>query len=93
MRLTAEERDLLKRTLHTLDPEAEILLFGSRTDDRKRGGDIDLLIRSRSIDRRAVRKLRVAFYEKFGEQKIDIVVDDGTPSPFIDLIANEALPL
>ena len=33
MRLTEEQIDNLKDTVHNLDPDAEIVLFGSRTDD------------------------------------------------------------
>jgi predicted nucleotidyltransferase len=93
MRLSEEERNLLKQTVRKIDKEADLFLFGSRTDDDARGGDIDLLVVSKRFDRKDVRRLRVAFYEKFGEQKIDVVVDDGNPSPFIELIRSKVVPL
>ena len=77
MRLSSEEVALLKSTLRQLDANAELYLFGSRIDDKKRGGDIDLLIVSSLLDKRAKRILRLAFFERFGEQKIDILLDDG----------------
>ena len=93
MRLSEEERKFLHSGIKEIDKEAEIFLFGSRVDDTARGGDIDLLIRSKRFDRKAVRRLRVGFYTRFGEQKIDIVVDDGRNDPFLRLIRDKAIPL
>ncbi|MDO8959194.1 MAG: nucleotidyltransferase domain-containing protein [Rhodocyclaceae bacterium] len=45
MRLTQEQIDEITRTVAALTHgAAEVYLFGSRLDDRARGGDIDLLI-------------------------------------------------
>jgi predicted nucleotidyltransferase len=44
MRLSDAERGAIRRAIADFDPEAMVYLFGSRTDDTKRGGDIDLLI-------------------------------------------------
>lgn len=47
MRLSDEQRLLIKRlTRETVGDDASVLLFGSRTDDARRGGDIDLLVES-----------------------------------------------
>ena len=94
MRLRDAEVETLKKTLHTLAPDAEIYLFGSRTDDHARGGDIDLLIVSPNITRSDIRRLRIDFFEKFGEQKVDIIVDDGKfADPFHKLIREKAVAL
>ena len=77
MRLSSEEVNLLKSKVEELDAQAELYLFGSRVDDSKRGGDIDLLIVSAIMDKTSKRELRLAFYERFGEQKIDILLDNG----------------
>ena len=56
--------------------DAEVWLFGSRTDDTKRGGDIDLYIET-DIERDIVfrrSKLRRQLEEIFGDQKIDLAV-------------------
>jgi predicted nucleotidyltransferase len=45
MRLTQNEKDSIKKTFLEVFGEGEIYLFGSRVDDSKRGGDIDLFIR------------------------------------------------
>ena len=42
MRLEPEEVDGILVAVRSFDPDAQVYLFGSRVDDRKRGGDIDL---------------------------------------------------
>ena len=47
MRLTADQIQAMTRTVARMtDGGAEVFLFGSRLDDRARGGDVDLLIES-----------------------------------------------
>ena len=75
------------------DPTAKVMLFGSRVYDQRRGGDIDLLIRSRKIDFMTRLRLRLALMDSLGEQKIDIAVDQGQPSAFMKLIRKEARPI
>ena len=75
------------------DASAEVLLFGSRLDDARRGGDIDLLIRSRKIDFKARLRLKLDLMDALGPQKIDLAVDNGRPSAFLNLISQQARPL
>lgn len=94
MRLTPNERTLLKDKLASLSREAKLYLFGSRVDDSKKGGDIDLLVVSETLTKKDLRKLRVAFFKVFGEQKLDIVLDDGTfTNPFHKMILHKAVVL
>jgi predicted nucleotidyltransferase len=94
MRLSSDEINLLKSTLSLLAEDAKIYLFGSRVDDNKRGGDIDLLIVSDRLTRRDLRTLRLEFFKKFGEQKLDIVIDDGSfIKPFNKIIRERAILL
>ena len=94
MRLKQEEIDTLKQKLYTLSCDAKLYLFGSRVDDTKRGGDIDLLIVSNELTKKDLRTLRIDFFNFFGEQKIDIVLDDGTfTNPFTKLILQKAVLL
>ena len=50
MRLSETERKAIKAALKKhFDATARVYLFGSRTDDQKRGGDIDLYIEQDTI--------------------------------------------
>lgn len=94
MRLYQEQIKLLKDRLETISSNAQLYLFGSRVDDDKKGGDIDLLIVSKEITKKDLRYLRIEFFKHFGEQKIDIVLDDGEfKNPFIKHIIKKAVLL
>nr|VFJ42603.1 MAG: hypothetical protein BECKDK2373B_GA0170837_100227 [Candidatus Kentron sp. DK] len=86
MRLTPEEISAVKTAVARQDPEARVYLFGSRTDDDKRGGDMDLLIMSHKIDAgdktAIVTDIIMELHDRLGEQKIDIVVAADTSRPF-----------
>jgi predicted nucleotidyltransferase len=43
MRLSKEEQLAIKGVLSKFDPNGKVYLFGSRVDNLRRGGDIDLL--------------------------------------------------
>ncbi len=94
MRLNNVEKNNFKASVYAFDKDAKVFLFGSRTDDQKRGGDIDILIISDSINREQIRKIKLNFYDSFGEQKIDIVLDDGSlDEPFKKMIYTKAIEL
>jgi len=94
MRLSQNEVTLLKEKLATLSKEAKLYLFGSRVDDSKRGGDIDLLVVSKKLTKKDLRRLRIAFFNVFGEQKLDILLDDGNfQNIFHKMISQKAVLL
>jgi predicted nucleotidyltransferase len=94
MRISKEEVELLRKILADLDSEAKLYLFGSRVNDEKKGGDIDILIVSKKITKMDLRKIKREFFNKFGEQKIDIVIDDGEyNNPFVEKIIKDAVEL
>ena len=66
----------------------EVYLFGSRTDNENRGGDIDLLIRTTSEKKGVLARIRMVARLKqlLGEQKIDVIGDHEE-----SLVAKEAL--
>lgn len=74
MRIKQEQIQLLKKEITSILPDAEIYFFGSRVDDNKKGGDIDILIiASRKLNWKEKSIIRWRFFEKFGEQKLDII--------------------
>ena len=94
MRLNIKEIALLKETLATISTSAKMYLFGSRVDETKRGGDIDLLIIDDNLTKKELRVLRTTFFQKFGEQKIDIVLDNPKlENPFVKYIFPKAIEL
>lgn len=94
MRLQDKEISLLKNKLKELSDTAKLYLFGSRVDDSKQGGDIDLLIVSNNLTKKDIRQLRIEFFKVFGEQKLDILLDDGSfKEPFNKLIYKKSVLL
>lgn len=73
MRLTTSEADAIRDEVGRLDPEAELYLYGSRTDDAARGGDIDLLVVSDKLALRDVLRLRIRILDRIGWQQLDLV--------------------
>jgi len=87
MRLSIDEQKTIHSSVKVCDKDAKVYLFGSRADDKKQGGDIDILIISKQCTRKDLSKIRWDFYDKFGEQKMDILIDDGAmKDPFIKMI-------
>ena len=94
MRLSLEEVSTLKSALYDIDPKASLYLFGSRVDDDAKGGDIDLLVISLILAKKDLATIRWAFFDKFGEQKMDLLLDDGAlNTPFAKMIFNKAIKL
>lgn len=66
----------------TFDSSDELWVFGSRVDPNRKGGDIDLYIKTREHDLDEIMKLKISFHLKLdsflGERKIDIIINAGT---------------
>ena len=92
MRIYPENAEFIKEAVQIYLPDAEVYLFGSRTRDHLKGGDVDVLVLgSRELKDREKREIKIAFYKKFGEQKIDIVsFERNDPAPFKQLVLLEA---
>jgi uncharacterized protein len=93
LRLNGEEINAIRDTVHALDSEAKVYLFGSRADDTKRGGDIDLLIMSQALARGDAGKIRWRLWELMGEQKIDIIIAKDATDPFVRIALKEGVIL
>jgi predicted nucleotidyltransferase len=94
MRLRAQELQAVRQTLLGLDPAGRIWLFGSRTDDSRRGGDIDLYFEtSRPIDLKSSPALESRLAALCGT-KVDLLIrNPGQPERPIHLIARQGVPL
>ena len=78
MRLNEHYRQAIVRVAKEVYGETvQVYLFGSRTNDQKRGGDIDLLVRTTGAKKGFMGRIQMASKLKWllGDQKIDIVGD------------------
>lgn len=93
MRLSEQERCAIKESVAKFDATAKVYLFGSRVDDHRRGGDIDLLILSEVITERERRCLKLDIFDRIGEQKIDLVIAKDLSQPFVRIAYHQGIPL
>jgi len=83
MRLNEKEIAAIKEvTREVFGYQSTVSLFGSRTDNSKRGGDIDLFIKCNcQISKEEQYKLKIKFLvwlkKIIGDQKIDVLIDWG----------------
>ncbi|MGN6602872.1 MAG: nucleotidyltransferase domain-containing protein [Ginsengibacter sp.] len=92
MRLKLQDAEFIKQAAKFyFGKDAKVYLFGSRVFDDRKGGDIDLYIETNRkvglFDKKV--KLLQALYEKLGEQKIDIVINNFTSSIYIYEVAQK----
>lgn len=77
MRLSLQARQIIRITASEVFGEtATVKLFGSRTDDRQKGGDIDLLVECPApIEEVGLKTARFVarLQRQLGEQKIDVL--------------------
>lgn len=80
MRLTEIQLQTIRKTFFLYFTRADkIWLFGSRIDDNKKGGDIDLYIETNYADISIVAEKQTQFISELkkilGDQKIDVVIN------------------
>ena len=80
MRLTPEEVAAIQTAFRNhFGSEDHLWLFGSRADDTKYGGDIDLYVETEEIDLHTALKKQSAFiidlWTLIGDQHIDVVIN------------------
>ena len=82
MPLSADQRRSLKaHFVAQLGDDCRVLLFGSRTDDGQRGGDVDLLVVSpRPVPDKAWFAARLADHAErlMGDRRVDVLLLDPT---------------
>ncbi len=79
MRLTPAQLDIIRTLVaEQFGKSSHVWLFGSRVDDTKRGGDIDLYIEPEETDLNKLVDAKLHFlmrlHQALGEQKIDVVI-------------------
>ena len=99
MRLTAEQAAIIRSAAaEVFGADARVWLFGSRVDDAKRGGDIDLYLETpQTCTVAAARQARLwsLLQQRLGEQRIDIVVraTDSQPQPIHEIARSQGVRL
>lgn len=82
MRITSEQQALIKAVIQkVLGRDATVSLFGSRLDDSKRGGDVDLLVEMPSpVDSRVMTEARLAarIERALEGRQVDVLLVDPT---------------
>jgi predicted nucleotidyltransferase len=94
MRLSQEQTHLIKKAIErAFEPDACVWLFGSRTDDTRRGGDIDLYVETRHPE--LLRELRCRIdIEEAVDLHVDLIVAaPGDERPIARIAKREGIRL
>ena len=77
MRLTQDEQIRIKNIIaNAFGNDTDIWLFGSRVDDSKRGGDVDLYVESSTADTYSARLQALRALESALPYPVDLVVHE-----------------
>ena len=93
MRIKEDERRILKVSVRERDPDAKVYLFGSRTDDDAKGGDIDILVLSQCLTFQDKLKIKARILEFIEDQSIHLVIGRDTADPFVKIALNQGILL
>ena len=95
MRIPPSTSFSISKNVRKLAPDSECFLFGSRTNDAAKGGDIDLLLLTEEkLPLPLISRIRRIILNEIGEQKIDIVNIAKTSShPFKAIALETAIRL
>jgi predicted nucleotidyltransferase len=95
MRITEHEKNVIIDAAKSVDADAKVWLFGSRADDGKKGGDIDIAILSEKISKDVMQEIKVRRFicDRIGEQKIDIVTTTNGKEAIFRLAVAEGIQL
>lgn len=90
MRLSETTIQALQKAFTQVFEQGDLYLIGSRLDDTRKGGDIDLYINTNNIQNLGEKRLAFLAQVKqtIGDQRIDLVINRGTHRP-IDQIATQ----
>ena len=74
MRLSDDEKRSILESVRQKDPDAQVILYGSRLDDSMKGGDIDLLVLSHRLGFSDKIDLLIDLKNRLGDQRIDLSI-------------------
>ena len=82
MRLTKDQVDYVARSIRNhLGHNAKIWIFGSRLDDRKKGGDLDLYVETQPCPLHTELRCKIELEEALGLPVDLIIRTDGDNTP------------
>jgi len=98
MRITLFEKTIIKSSVKRhFGGNADVYLFGSRVDDNKKGGDIDLYVTTDLPTSEIILEkisLLLEIERELGEQKIDVVINNHTrQKPIYEIAEKEGVRL
>jgi uncharacterized protein len=98
VRVSTQHRQLIIESIGKFIDHFDLYLFGSRADDKKKGGDIDLLLlvpADQIVPLTQNRyKILLEIKQNIGNQKIDLVIRTiNTADDFVDAILPMAVKL
>lgn len=79
MRLSKFEQGVIKKTaMDIFGKETAVFIFGSRTKDNEKGGDIDIYIRCPHCSDILKKKIKftIELEKALGMQKIDVIINN-----------------
>jgi len=96
MRLRAQDRERIKQiACEVFGPGTRVLLFGSRVDPHRKGGDVDLYVipavREDLFDRKLTFLARLK--RQLGDRKIDVVLAEDPSRPIEQAALQEGIEL
>ncbi|MFH1563310.1 MAG: nucleotidyltransferase domain-containing protein [Nitrospirota bacterium] len=93
MRLKENEKQVIIQAVKSIDPQAHLYLFGSRVDDSRKGGDIDILIFSDKMNYDNKLNIKKDIFTVIEEQKIDLFVSKDRDEPFVQMVLEQGIQL
>ena len=84
MRLSKRTINKIQKSIEASFGDVKVYLFGSRTDDSKRGGDIDLAIET-NMTKKEFKQHKVEFVTSMLRLGLDLKID------LVKLVSNDAL--
>lgn len=89
MRLSSEQIDIIRRCIaQSFGGQSRTWLFGSRADDSRRGGDVDLYVEPEYTDLRAELLCKARLKDML-DLNVDLIVKRAQSSRTIERIARE----